>query len=221
MIDWKIPLCGGVGGVFVPLFTASQDLRGPTHDPFGGGHWVSWAFAVLILCVLGAILAWVSRETVPLKALAIGLSLPATITAYQANADRNALTPWQESQAPVSQPKPVGFYFVSPALAQSDPQTFVVSGLPSDTSGYAIRFFGPGGPIGNIISLSGTDAQKVPTGATAVALRGPEGWSLPAPIDRPAQNGVLKLRAHAKSSFIRGFSRAFGGSAAPYEIEVR
>jgi hypothetical protein len=223
MIDLKIPLCGGIGGAFVPLFTASQDLRGPTHSLAFGGDWQSWAIGVLIMFALGAILAGVSRETIPLKALVIGISLPATITAYAENGTANRLAKWQQEQTTqVSQPQRVSFYFVNPAMAQSDAKTFVVSGLPSDASGYAVRFFGAGGPIGNTISLSGADAPKpVPPGATAVALRGPEGWSLPAPIDRPAQNGVLKLSAHARSNFVRGLGRAFGASAAPYEIEAR
>lgn len=226
MTRWFLALCGGVGGAVPALLAASQDLTGPTHGLGHAGYWLSWTLGVLMAFVIGGFVAGISKESIPWKAFVLGISLPGLITSLQANGRANSLTQWQPGQTQVSSTteQPPAAHFASSAMAQSDAHTFVVSGLPQDTSGYAVLFFGAGGgQIGTEISLSsGSDTPRpVPPGATGVALRGPQGWSLPAPIDKPAQNGVLKLRAHAKSDFIRGFSRAFGGSGAPYEIEAQ
>jgi hypothetical protein len=222
MMKWNMALCGGVGGAVPTLYAVSQDLTGPSHSQVFGGDVPSWTLGVLIMFGIGAFVAGISKESIAYKAFIIGLSVPALIHSAQETNTANQLSIVQGTAQGALEQGILLPGFVSSAMAQTDSLTFIVSGLPPDTNGYAVHFFGAGGPIGNDISLSSgaNTPRPIPQGATGVALRGPEGWSLPIPISNQAQNDVLRLRAHARASFLRGLGRAFGASGAPYEIDA-
>ena len=85
---WTTALYGGIGGAFTSVLTLAQNLLGSGPLPPSIFFWI---LGVIIMFGLGALMASAAKEQIPLKAIAIGLGLPATINAYNQNDHVNAL----------------------------------------------------------------------------------------------------------------------------------
>jgi hypothetical protein len=213
MISWRSAIYGGIGGAFVPIFSEAQNLV--NHKPFDFN--LGWFVGLILLFSLGAILANASKEKVPLKALAIGISLPATINGYLQQSIAESAKLAQSSAQPV-QNHSVLEMIVTSAQAQGASRGTLVVDAPAELPNFQIVFYGPAGTIGG--PVQGSQAPvAIPAGASSLAIHGPEGWSLPVAIPASSSGNALKLRISVRSGFVRGFKRSFGASDAPYEIE--
>jgi len=215
MVNWRSAIYGGIGGAFVPIFSEAQNLV--NHKPFGFD--VGWFVGLILLFSLGAILATASKEMVPLKALAIGISLPATINGYlQQNVAERAKLAQESTQ--LGQKQSFLELVVSSALAQTTGIRALVVNAPAELTNFQIVFYGPAGAIGGPVQASQSAAPiTIPAAASSVAIHGPAGWSLPVAIPASSSSNVLTLKIDVRSTFSRGFRRSFGASDAPYEIE--
>jgi hypothetical protein len=214
---WTTALYGGIGGAFTSLLTLAQNLTGSGALP---PSIFSWILGVIIMFGLGALMASAARELVPLKAIAIGLGLPATINAYNQNVTVNALN--LSRPALTSSTHAGAVFWISPAMAQTNGGRKLIVEAPTSLKSYEIWFYSDRG-IGDrpvIGPKSATEQISIPEDALSVSIRGPNGWSLPVALPRSSLGGPLTLKIEERSNFTRSIKQAFGASSAPYEIEV-
>ena len=223
MANWKIVIYGGVGGAFAPLLFAAQNLTETGALP---SSLMGWMLGVLILFGLGALLAGASGESLPLKALAIGLSLPATVTAWQEHGTAQQLHLIQPAVAgaPAGGSGLSGL-LVAPALAQTDRNRTLVVVAPPGLGNYEVHFYAPRPMTDHPATVAGPEGRRetiaVPALARSVAIWGPRGWSLPVPLPDSSPSGKLTLVISERSDFARSAWQAFGASASPYVVSIR
>ena len=104
-------VAGGFGGMAPALFELAQDLRAAPPDVPG----LAYVGSLLILAAIGGGVASAFKETNYLKALLLGLTLPALIASHQPSGDIPIGTVANGDRG-ISLLES----FVSPALAQSD-----------------------------------------------------------------------------------------------------
>jgi len=217
MVNWRSTIYGGIGGAFVPIFSLSQDLI--SKKPFDAN--IGWFLGLFLLFALGAILANASSEKIPLKALAIGISLPATINGYLQQNIAEAAKLAQSSPHPTELH---GFLdlVIARAYAQAGTGGSLIATVSPDLPTYQIVFYGPAGAIGSPVTVAnGAATIAIPAGASSLAVHGPEGWSLPLAVPPLPAGESVRLSVDRRSTFSRGFRRSFGASDAPYELELR
>lgn len=207
--DWRIAIFGAFGGVAAPLLTMAQNLQngGPNVPSI-----LSWLLGVLILGVLGGGIAVALRERTPVRALVLGLSLPATITSLAKN---NQLLQEELGQPGASKSEITGS-LISAAFAQQS-RTMTVEDWPNSDRVSIIFYDAQGNAIGTPLPAPQLrSAVPVPDAAASIAVSAPDGRSLPKRL--PPVN--FKLDVEARSDFVRGFKSAFGADANRYEVDI-
>jgi hypothetical protein len=211
-IKWQTAAYGGIGGVLAPALTLAQVLMGegtrqlPPSIPF-------WLLGAAILFMLGAAVASVSGEEIPLKAIAIGISLPAMVTVYNQPSNQAATAP----------PRVAIGSFVTLAFGQPTGGRQLIVSAPTDLHGFQIWFYGPNGIMSPSIQAptAANATIAVPTEATGVAVQGPKGWSSVEALPASPANGPMTLKIGERSDFAISFRQAFGAGSASYDLDLR
>lgn len=222
---------GAVGGVAMPLIAAAQ---GGTNGTGLGPAFASealiigWAVGVIIFAVIGSFVGWlIVRHSHPyLKALAIGLTLPATLTAIGHGSDGAAAQISQSSWNIIS----------TPARAQQKPAVgaernggrFVVIDNANAVCHGDCRviFFGKDGKPLSISQVPTGEHKEtkpipVPENARAVRLLATAGSVAPTAIPTNFAHGTAIVTIESRSLFWVGLRKALGSPLAPYETILK
>lgn len=219
---------GALGGVCMPLITLAQALITGTRlgPAFASGPGIAgWVLGIVIFGGVGSLVAWGVEKSPPhLKALVIGLTLPATLTALgHGSAAANGLvaqSSWGIVSSAWAQEKPaVG--------AEKKVQKFVVINYSEAACNVDCRviFFGEGGKLLSISSLSNAEhvwAKPIPVPAKArtVGLLTGNGSVTPTELPTNFVHGTATVSIEHRSLFLVGLTKALGWSITPYKTTV-
>lgn len=215
--DWKTNsvawICGGIGGTFATLLGVAQILTRQVEGKTLGEP-LGMFIGLAIYFLLGAFVAWMSGEQVKLKALAIGIGLPAMVSV---------------SGSPCSTPGVVchglAFNMISvgsSAYADSLLTRSFTLISPADGGDFVVWLYDRNGnPVGAPTPVQGNSTiVDLPSDASSVAVQGPEGWSATETLSGLSgqQN---RLEIGNRSALARGFSQAFNMYSGPYDLDIR
>jgi hypothetical protein len=217
-MGWLIAIYGGLGGICMPLMKLAQDLidgksfpqQLATLEGFCG-----WVVGISLFLLIGAAVAWAIEQSnsQPAKALVIGLTLPATITALGHGGN-------------VGLGHTALFSIISPAQAQSAVAINTMERLLKLCNNKCkLLLYDSKGSITQVKPL--TDALNynnksliISPGTATISLETPKGISSRVAIPE-TRSGQYILNAEPRSNFSLGLRTALGLPAAPYELELR
>jgi hypothetical protein len=201
-MNWKIAIFGGVGGIAVPLMNEALKLMNYQRDIPS----IGFALGAVALFAIGYFVVAALQETIPLKALVLGLSLPATITS-------------------LIQSSPIG------QAAATPPSAFDLDLVPA---AYAqeVSVKAPAGEFQMILkdadlnvieqrTISSTDGtMPIPPETRKIEIEAAD-LSFEKELDELKENATVEVEIEERSEFWRGFLQALGGSGAKYDVDVK
>lgn len=233
MLPWRIVFAGGFGGLAPSLLDRARALYSGEVEIWlavGEKIWLSVlcvAAAMSIYFVIGAVVAVLSKEEVPHKAMLLGIGAPALImAAFNPVGDRARNEVVRAQQASLL------FPLFASAFAQEppgDPQKQLdVILKPEGCVGCNVEIRGADGTVLKSVPLPADAAAQtitIPQGADALVLSGQNTNSAVVPLDSiappPAGQKSPTLDIGRDRNFWNDFSRSMGNqSVRPYDFRV-
>ena len=201
-MNWKIAVFGGVGGIAVPLMNEALKLTNYEREVPS----IGFALGALALFAIGYFVVAALQETVPLKALVLGLSLPATITSLIQSSpigQAGAATP----------PSAFDLQIIAPAYAQE-----ITVQAPSGEFQMILK-----DEHYNILEertiSSETGPMALPPETRQIEIE-TQDLSFKQAVDPLNEDAKVEVKIEERSDFWRGFLKAFGASGDRYNVDV-
>ena len=215
--NWKsiaaAGICGGIGGTFATLLGVAQILTKQVEGKVLG-ETQGLVIGLAIFFALGAFVALASGERVPLKALALGIGLPAMISVSASPCSTQGVVCHGLASNLVS--------LTGVAFAQSVSGRSLILLSPDGNGEFLVWLYDiNGNPVGEAFPLVGEGQSSVlPDDAYSIAVQGPDGWSATEAL--PALAGqTVQLEIGNRSAFSRGLAQSFNAFSGPYDLDLR
>lgn len=202
---------GGFGGSLATIFGVGLALTGRSSKPAQTLDW-GFVWGTLIFFAIGAALTMILKEKDLVKALAIGMSIPATIKV-------------NGSDVPTGIIKPLGsaaITFSMAAFAQPVTGKTLTLDNKTDLNGTLVWFIDPAGKQTSVdlTPLGSNPVIQIPDGSLAFAIQGKAGWS--DTLALPANGGQnVTAIVDTRSLFSQSLRQAVGAPSGFYEIELK